>query len=57
MNEDRSMVNRERIVSVLNGWVIVIPLAVILISDLALFFLGRPSGALLFLSWAALVPS
>jgi regulator of protease activity HflC (stomatin/prohibitin superfamily) len=57
MNEDRSFVNRERIVRVLNGWVILIPLAVILISDLALLFLGRPNGALLFLSWAVLAPA
>ena len=41
------MVNRERIVSVLNGWVILIPLAAILISDVALLFVGRPNGALL----------
>jgi regulator of protease activity HflC (stomatin/prohibitin superfamily) len=57
MNEDRSFVNRERIVRVLSGWVILIPLAVILISDLALLFLGRPNGALLFLSWAVLAPA
>jgi regulator of protease activity HflC (stomatin/prohibitin superfamily) len=50
------VVNRERIVSVLNGWVILIPLAAILISDVALLFVGRPNGALLFLSWAVLVP-
>jgi regulator of protease activity HflC (stomatin/prohibitin superfamily) len=54
MNEDRSVVNRERTVGVLSGWIILIPLAVIWISDLTLLILGRPDGALLFLSLAVL---
>jgi regulator of protease activity HflC (stomatin/prohibitin superfamily) len=52
MNEDRAVVNRERVVRVLNGWVILIPLAVILIFDVTFLFMGRPEGVLLFLSIA-----
>jgi regulator of protease activity HflC (stomatin/prohibitin superfamily) len=55
MNEDRSVVNRERTVGVVSGWIILIPLAVILISDLAFLTLVRPDGALRFLGWAVLV--
>lgn len=55
MNADQSVVNRERVVRVLNGWTILVPLAAILISDLAFLFLGKPSGVLLFVSCAVLV--
>lgn len=54
MNKDQLVVTRERSVGVLSGWIILIPLAVILISDLTLLILGRPDGALLFLSLAVL---
>ena len=53
MNTDQSGVNRERIVRVLNGWIILIPLAALLISDLAFLVLGKPSGVLLFFSCVA----
>jgi regulator of protease activity HflC (stomatin/prohibitin superfamily) len=55
MNTDQLVVNRERIVRVLSGWTILVPLAAILISDLAFLFLRKPNGALLFLSCAVLV--
>ena len=55
MNTDQSAVNRERIVHVMNGWVILIPLSAFLISDVTFLFLGKPSGVLLFFSCAAVV--
>jgi regulator of protease activity HflC (stomatin/prohibitin superfamily) len=55
MNTDQSGINRERIVRVLSGWVILIPVVVLLISDIAFLILGKPSGALLFFSCAAVV--
>ena len=55
MNTDQSVVNRERIIRVLNGWTILVPLAAILISALAFLFLGKPNGVLLFLDCAALM--
>lgn len=55
MNTDPSVVNRERIIRVPNGWTILVPLAAILISDLAFLFLGKPNAVLLFLSCAILV--
>lgn len=54
MNKDQLAVTRERSVDVLSGWIILIPLAAILISDLTLLILSRPDGALLFLSLAVL---
>ena len=55
MNTEQSVVNHERIIRVRNGWTILVPLAAILISDLAFLLLGKPNGVLLFLSCAVLV--
>src|SRR5579864_7573782 len=55
MNTDQSVVNRERIARVRNGWTMLVPLAAILISDLAFLYVGKPNGILLFFSCAALV--
>jgi hypothetical protein len=55
MNVGQLVVNRERVVSVLNGWIVLIPLAVVLISDIAFLFVSRPNGLVLFLSWGVLV--
>lgn len=55
MNTDQSGINRERVVRVLNGWVIFIPLVALLVFDFAFLFFGRPNGVLLFFSCAAVV--
>lgn len=55
MNTDQSMVNRERVVRVVNGWTILAPLTAILIADLAFLFLAKPNGIPLFVSCAALI--
>jgi len=55
MNTDQATVNRERTVRVLNGWAMLVPLAAILISDLAFLVLGKPNGLLLLLCCAVVV--
>ena len=55
MNAEQSVANHERIVRAPNGWTVLVPLATVLIFDLAFLLFGRPNGTLLFLSCAALV--
>jgi regulator of protease activity HflC (stomatin/prohibitin superfamily) len=45
MQEDRSMINREKVVSALNGWVALIPLLAIVVADIAHLVVLKPEGA------------
>ena len=57
MKTDQSAVNRERIIKVLNGWAVLIPLIAILAADFALIVLYKVQGALLVLCLAVLACS
>ena len=57
MKTDQSAVNRERIIKVLNGWAVLIPLIAILTADFALIVLYKVQGALLVLCLAVLACS
>ena len=57
MKTDQSAVNRERIIKVLNGWAVLIPLIAILTADFALIVLYKVQGALLILCLAVLACS
>jgi regulator of protease activity HflC (stomatin/prohibitin superfamily) len=55
MDPDQSMVNRERMTRALNGWIVLIPLAVILITDVAFLVNGALPDIQIFLGFAVLV--
>lgn len=55
MDPDQSRVNRERVTRALNGWIILIPLAVIVIADVAFLVNGALSDVQTFLGFAVLV--
>ncbi|HEX4020432.1 MAG TPA: SPFH domain-containing protein [Acidobacteriaceae bacterium] len=55
MNPDQSVVNRERVVRVPNGWTILIPLIAILILDAVSLFLETQNPTLILLRIAVLV--
>ena len=55
MGEDRSVISREKVVSVLNGWVVLIPLLAISAADFTYLVLSKPEGAGLLLDVFVLV--
>ena len=57
MKTDQSAVNRERIIKVLSGWAVLVPLIAILAADFALIVLYKVQGALLILCLAVLACS
>src|SRR5271168_3719295 len=54
MNTDQSMANRERVVRALNGWVVLLPLFVVLVTDVIFLSSGRPDGVALGLCYVIL---
>jgi len=50
MQEDRSVVNREKVVSVLNGWAALIPLLVVVAVDFTYLVLSKPEGSAMLLA-------
>ena len=47
MTSERSIVSKERVVNVMNGWVVLLPLIAVVIADIACLANGRPDNLLL----------
>ncbi len=52
---NRAVVNRERTVRVANGWTILLPVAAVLIADIAFLYFDKPEGLSLFFSIVVLI--
>ena len=57
MQEDRSVISRENVVSVANGWAMLIPLLAIVVSDFACLYFVKPQGLVLLLACLVLAVS
>ena len=57
MQEDRSVISRENVVSVANGWAMLIPLLAIVVSDFACLYFVKPQGLILLLACLVLAVS
>ena len=44
MGVERSVVSKERVVNVINGWMVLLPLIVLMIADIAYLANGRPEN-------------
>jgi regulator of protease activity HflC (stomatin/prohibitin superfamily) len=49
------ILSREKETRAVNGWIVLIPLAAILIADAVYFYLSRPNGLLLLFAWVVLL--
>lgn len=57
MQEDRSVVSREKVVGVASGWAVLIPLITIVACDIAYLYFSKPEGPALLLAFLLLVVS
>jgi regulator of protease activity HflC (stomatin/prohibitin superfamily) len=54
MAVERSIVSRERVVNVINGWAVLLPLVALMVADVAYLANGRPENLRLLTCWVVL---